>query len=463
MDGAVQQGGAGPVGNAGSATKAKRPATPKSDAKGDSASLDSAAAKKAKVEKAPVGSPASPSPLKKKESPASSAAANAGKCLLNVFNLARPGGLMANLLARGTLPANGVLTPSKQASGETPTRSTSAESLVAQTPPRGSGSNSAMPASPNAATAAVAVSPGNAAAEDFRRLRKNGKQAAEAASPSAPAAAAGAEEPALVAGATKAASSSTAAPSKAAVGKPAAKGKASARKAQQPFGFDDDSDWVGPRIIRQMPPPGRSGSGGTTGKSPAKPQKQRPPVPQMMPLSPVVTKKPRQPEAWEVLRKMSLPPQKPEDTYEVSDKEDSGDEEAVMRSEEARRRKKVPSWCDAFEKLANDQAGVDPDTIFGSRVPTCDLDSIFPDSLYKARGRINPRRRRGSSQLWGRDRLQVSEVIAYRQKMQQTRRWSSLMRQKQFIAPKRTAAARAAAAEAGGATGSKAAAASAGA
>lgn len=416
----------------------------------------------------------SPSPMKK-ESPAAAAAASAGKGLLGALVAAvpRPGGLMASMFARGTLPANGVVTPSKaavQGAGDTPSRSGSIDSLVAQTPPRGGsgqGIGAAAPASPSS----VSASSPSQAAEEMRRLRKNGKQPAEAASPLRQTAGnvdAMQHSPAAtgvtgksLAGAMKAASSSTAPGiSKVQAAAPASgpgKAAAKARAVRQPYGFDDDSDWVGPRVIRQVPVGvrgGGSGGIGATGKSPAKPHKIRPPVPQMLPLSPLAPKKPppRQLEAMELLRQVALPPQNPDDTYEVSDKEDSSDEAAVEAAEQARKRKKIPPWCDGFERLAIEQAAVDPDTIFGSRVPACDLDSIFPDRLYKSRGCMNPRRRRGSSQLWSKDRLQHEEVVAYRQKMRQTRRWSSLMKQKQFLAPKRKPASSAAAAAAPSAT-----------
>lgn len=126
----------------------------------------------------------------------------------------------------------------------------------------------------------------------------------------------------------------------------------------------------------------------------------------------------------------------PMDTYEISDKEDSGDEEAVVRAEAARERKHVPAWVEGFDKVVVEQAkeGVDPDTIFGGRVPHCNVDTIFPDSLYRQLKHTNPRRRRGSSCLWMRDRLRSSEVHNYREKMGQNRRWS-VLRQKTFMQP----------------------------
>mmetsp|Transcript_86485 Transcript_86485/g.242090 ORF Transcript_86485/g.242090 Transcript_86485/m.242090 type:complete len:413 (+) Transcript_86485:114-1352(+) len=137
---------------------------------------------------------------------------------------------------------------------------------------------------------------------------------------------------------------------------------------------------------------------------------------------------PREPLACEILRRVELPPVRPEDSYEISDKEDSSDEAAVERAEQERARKAVPEWCGGYEEFVLKQAEVDPDSIFGVRVPDCNLDAIFPDALYRARGRVNPRRPRGSSCLWSKDRLRPCEVALYRQKMGQRRKWSMLGR-----------------------------------
>lgn len=122
-----------------------------------------------------------------------------------------------------------------------------------------------------------------------------------------------------------------------------------------------------------------------------------------------------------------LSPKKLEDNYEISDKEET-DDEAEERPEPDRSKKHKPAWCaeKSVEELCAAQGACDPDSIFGFRVPKCDLEEIFPDVVYKKQKKLQPRRRRGSSALWYRDRLSRSEIINYRDKMGQVRRWSLL-------------------------------------
>merc|ERR1712039_192300 len=91
-----------------------------------------------------------------------------------------------------------------------------------------------------------------------------------------------------------------------------------------------------------------------------------------------------------------------------------------------RSHKHVPSWSGNWSEQLAKQENVDPDSIFASQVPTCNIDLIFPDALYKECGAQPTRRKRGSSCMWDKDRLRKSEVVAYRQKMGQQRRWSVL-------------------------------------
>lgn len=149
-------------------------------------------------------------------------------------------------------------------------------------------------------------------------------------------------------------------------------------------------------------------------------------------------------EFWRELRKQSLPDKSEADNYEVSDKEDSDVEEPD------RSYKHIPAWSSDLAKVAEmvlGQAEVDPDSIFGP-VPHCDLEAIFPDRLYVNMKAINPRRRRGSSCQWLHDRLSSEEIIKYRAKMGQKRRWSVLCKQ----ISQNTRAARAAAPAAGSGT-----------
>ncbi|CAE7208923.1 unnamed protein product, partial [Symbiodinium sp. CCMP2592] len=105
-----------------------------------------------------------------------------------------------------------------------------------------------------------------------------------------------------------------------------------------------------------------------------------------------------------------------EDNYEISDLEE---DLHGNRVEPDRSRKRVPAWCTNYVQTAEMQAEVDPDSIFGSHMPICDLEVIFPDSFY--RGATPIKRRRGSSCNWYRDGLTQREVNAYALKMGQKR------------------------------------------
>ncbi|CAJ1431394.1 unnamed protein product [Effrenium voratum] len=115
-------------------------------------------------------------------------------------------------------------------------------------------------------------------------------------------------------------------------------------------------------------------------------------------------------------------PKREEDNYEISDLEE---DEHGNRVEPDRSRKRMPSWCANYKQIAETQGDIDPDSIFGSRMPLCDLELIFPDSFYQ--NRSSPvKRRRGSSCHWFRDALTKREIQAYAFKMGQKRSWSTV-------------------------------------
>mmetsp|Transcript_38381 Transcript_38381/g.90250 ORF Transcript_38381/g.90250 Transcript_38381/m.90250 type:complete len:627 (+) Transcript_38381:53-1933(+) len=127
-------------------------------------------------------------------------------------------------------------------------------------------------------------------------------------------------------------------------------------------------------------------------------------------------------ESWQKLRKLPLQePKRPEDNYEISDKEDNCDDSMAQSFERAQ--KHVPTWCQSYLDQLATQTNVDPDTIFGTSVPACDLDAIFPDSLYKMLDTKRIRRRRGSSAEWKQDRLRAEEVRTYKTKTGQVASW----------------------------------------
>merc|ERR1712232_243737 len=119
--------------------------------------------------------------------------------------------------------------------------------------------------------------------------------------------------------------------------------------------------------------------------------------------------------------KERLPPAPPGDNYAISDHASDCDESEAR----ARREKKhVPAWCNSYPEMLAAQVDLDADSIFGCRVPRCNLEHIFPDALYKLHGKKRPKRRRGSSGDWHKDRLTHTEVTAYKDRMGQARTWS---------------------------------------
>jgi len=115
-----------------------------------------------------------------------------------------------------------------------------------------------------------------------------------------------------------------------------------------------------------------------------------------------------------------LAPKRGEDNYDMSDPgEDSDDNDSRTHS------KPVPKWCETYIQELEKQAQLDPDTIFGSKVPHCNLEEVFSDHTYARIGTARPRRRRGSSGEWARDRLTRTDVRRYKAKLGQTRCWSA--------------------------------------
>jgi hypothetical protein len=134
----------------------------------------------------------------------------------------------------------------------------------------------------------------------------------------------------------------------------------------------------------------------------------RPPVPVFPPRPKVVP--------------IALPPKLDEDNYEISEKDENSDEAC---EEPDRSHKHVPRWCSNYLETLATQSSLDPDSIFGNKVPRCDLDAIFSDEIYKKYSRQRPQRRRGSSGEWRKDRLRPQEIRDYKKKMGQTKPWKS--------------------------------------
>jgi len=140
---------------------------------------------------------------------------------------------------------------------------------------------------------------------------------------------------------------------------------------------------------------------------------------------PLVPPFPEQVEPWTLLRRMPVSPKKEEDNYEVSERASDSDNEE--EDEPERSEKHVPLWCKTYLEAVAAQTSIDPESIFGSRVPKCDLDLVFDDSSYAAVEFDRPARRRGSSGRWDADSLKPTEVRDYKQKMGHTRPWNRHM------------------------------------
>jgi hypothetical protein len=120
------------------------------------------------------------------------------------------------------------------------------------------------------------------------------------------------------------------------------------------------------------------------------------------------------------LRQIPISEKRPEDNYEISEHGGDSDEETQTRD---RSHKHVPKWCESYLDALSRQCDIDPDTIFGPRVPKCILDDIFTDAMYKQAGKNRPKRARGSSGDWRKDQLARKEISDYKSRMGHARSW----------------------------------------
>lgn len=165
--------------------------------------------------------------------------------------------------------------------------------------------------------------------------------------------------------------------------------------------------------VAASPEPAQPVQGMSPKAASAKGRKVAPPVP-------AFKQAPPEPEPWQLLRRIKLPPPSEKDNYEISDKGEDSEAEEPDRT-----MKHIPAWSSNYLQLLDAQANIDPDTIFGSKVPICDLEAIFSDQDYMKFQKERPRRRRGSSAEWGGDRLGRHEIGEYKRKMGHQKRWQS--------------------------------------
>ncbi len=105
--------------------------------------------------------------------------------------------------------------------------------------------------------------------------------------------------------------------------------------------------------------------------------------------------------------------------YEISDQHSSADEDSDPELQRRRAEKARPRWArgSPLKRALQEQygaKGLDPDSIFGDVVETCDLDAIFVETNQAKKARYA---RRGSSADWGPDRLTQAERVAYRRQV----------------------------------------------
>ncbi|KAF4729205.1 hypothetical protein FOZ63_028237, partial [Perkinsus olseni] len=126
------------------------------------------------------------------------------------------------------------------------------------------------------------------------------------------------------------------------------------------------------------------------------------------------------------LRSLDSPPRF-DDQYPISEYDEDTDE----HSEDARR-KHIPGWSLEWKSMVLAQSNTDPDSIFGDRIPSCDIGQVFGDVVasgqldppntqsFKDYIRINDKTgRRGSTGNWRFDELLDEEIYTYKQKMKQ--------------------------------------------
>lgn len=175
--------------------------------------------------------------------------------------------------------------------------------------------------------------------------------------------------------------------------------------------------------------PAGTAPAGDVAREPAKTGSSRVPR-ENLPAVPIFTGAPDTTHPVHLLKQIALGPKNPADNYELSEYDGDSDAEDTTEKEKQRARKRLPAWSENYLDLLQKQADLEPSSIFGEGAPKCSMDEIFPISLYRQVGKTRPKRQRGSSQDWSRDRLTHTEVHDYRRKMGQQRKWNDETRAK---------------------------------
>ena len=121
-----------------------------------------------------------------------------------------------------------------------------------------------------------------------------------------------------------------------------------------------------------------------------------------------------------------------EDQYQITDWEDTDAENGGFEDEDykekRRAEKRIPLWCNGWIETAKTQTSIDPDTVFGTKLPKCDLSVIFGEKFRdNAYMRNKAGHRRGSSGEWGLDVVTRAELDEYRQVMGHTQQLEAVV------------------------------------
>ena len=120
-----------------------------------------------------------------------------------------------------------------------------------------------------------------------------------------------------------------------------------------------------------------------------------------------------------------------DDQYPITDWVDSEGENATFEDDDAketrRLQKHVPSWCEGWVETAKTQTNIDPDTVFGTKLPKCDLSVIFGAKFRDNAYMRTKTRGRGSSGEWGLDVVTRAELDEYRQVMGHTQQLEAVV------------------------------------
>mmetsp|Transcript_82637 Transcript_82637/g.145794 ORF Transcript_82637/g.145794 Transcript_82637/m.145794 type:complete len:199 (-) Transcript_82637:170-766(-) len=88
----------------------------------------------------------------------------------------------------------------------------------------------------------------------------------------------------------------------------------------------------------------------------------------------------------------------------------------------------LPQWSGDYVTAVERQAAIDPDTIFGSSVPACDLDVIFPSLLFREAGLPPSKKLKRSDSGDGElEAASQKEILDYKRRMGHAKSWKDAL------------------------------------